>query len=255
MKSAMPAADASVDTILGGRLMIGQPAKGHRAGTDAVLVAAAVPARPGESIADFGAGVGTAGLAVIVRVPRVRALLIEIDAYTAGLAEANVLANDLSGCAKVLAMDVGEVGMGATSALASSTDHIVCNPPFNNPAGGRISPDADTARARVAKEGQLEDWMRAAARMLKPGGSVTLIHRPEGVQEILAALSRRYGGVTLRFVHPDPASPAVRVLVQARKDTRAHLRVLPPLILNKAGGGFTPEAEGLHRDLAALDMS
>jgi tRNA1(Val) A37 N6-methylase TrmN6 len=251
----MPATDATVDTILGGRLMIGQPAKGHRAGTDAVLVAAAVPARPGDSIVDFGAGVGTAGLAVLVRVARVRALLIEIESHTAGLAEANVLANDLSGRAKVLAMDVADIGMGATAALASSADHIVCNPPFNDPAAGRVSPDAGTALARVAKEGQLEDWMRAAARMLKPGGSITLIHRPEGIQEILGALSRRYGGITLRFVHAEAAAPAVRVLVQARKDTSAQLRVLPPLVLNRVGGGFTPEVEGLHRDLAALDMS
>jgi tRNA1(Val) A37 N6-methylase TrmN6 len=254
MKSAMPAPDATIDTILGGRLMLGQPAKGHRAGTDAILVAAAVPAEPGDSIADFGAGVGAAGLAVLVRVPKTRALLIEVDPHIAALAEANILANDLAKRARVLAIDVAIAGTAANAALASSADHIVSNPPFNPPSG-RVSPDAATARARVAEEGQLVDWMRAAARVLKPGGSVTLIHRPEAMQEILAALSRRYGGVTLRFVHPETETPAVRVLVQARKDSRAPMRVLPPFILNRPGGGFTAEAEALHRDLAALDMS
>lgn len=245
--------EITTDAILNGRLTLGQPARGHRAGTDAVLAAAAVPAKPGESIADFGAGVGAAGLAVLVRVPNTRALLVEIDPQTAALAETNVLANDFAGRARVLTLDVAEVGTGATSALAGTADHVVSNPPFNI-APGRVSPDAAKARAHVAPEGMLEDWMRAAARMLRPAGSLTLIHRPEAMQEILAALSRRYGGVTLRFVHPDEKSPAVRVLVQARKDSRASLRVLPPLVLNAPGGGFTAEANALHRELAPLDM-
>jgi len=234
--------------------MLGQPAKGHRAGTDAILAAAAVPARPGDSIADFGAGVGTAGLAVLVRVPKTRALLIEVDPQIAALAEANILANDLADRARVLAIDVAIAGTAANAALASSADHIVANPPFN-PSSGRPPPDASTARARIGEEGLLEDWMRAGARVLKPGGSVTLIHRPEAMQEILAALSRRYGGVTIRFIHPLADVPAVRLLVQARKDSRAPMRVLPPLILNGPGGGFTPQVEVLHRDLAPLDMS
>jgi len=251
----MPAADPTIDTVLGGRLRLGQPAKGHRTGTDAILAAAAVPARSGDSVCDFGAGVGAAGLAVLVRVPKTRALLIEIDSHIAAMAEANVLANDLAARARVLAIDVGIAGTAATSALASSADHVVSNPPFNASGSGRMPPDATTARARVAEEGQLEDWMRAAARVLKPGGSLTLIHRPEALQEILGALSRRYGGIALRFVHGEAASPAVRVLVHARKDSRAPLRVLPPLVLNASGGGFTAEAEALHRDLTAIDMS
>jgi tRNA1(Val) A37 N6-methylase TrmN6 len=250
----MTAIETTTDAVLGGRLILGQPARGHRAGTDAILVAAAVPAKTGELVADFGAGVGTAGLAVLVRVPDARALLIEIDAHIAELAEGNVIANDFDSRARVLALDVAQAGMAATAALAGSVDHVVSNPPFNS-AAGRVPPDAATERARVAPEGQLEDWMRAAARVLKTGGSLTLIHRPDALDEILAALARRFGGVTLRFVHSDAGAPARRVLVQARKDSRAPLRVLPPLVLNNAGGGFTPEAEALHRDLAAIDMS
>jgi len=250
----MTAAETTTDAILGGRLILGQPAHGHRAGTDAVLVAAAVPAKSGELVADFGTGVGTAGLAVLVRVPEARAVLIEIDTHTAELAEGNLIANDFADRARVLVLDVAEAGTATTSGLAGAIDHVVSNPPFNSGAG-RVPPDAATARARVAPEGQLEDWMRAAARVLKSGGSLTLIHRPDALTEILAALLRRFGGITLRFVHGDGDAPARRVLVQARKDSRAPLRVLPPLVLNMPGGGFTPDAEALHRDLAALDMS
>ena len=250
----MNTAETTLDSILGGRLRLGQPARGHRAGTDAVLAAAAVPAKPGEVIADFGAGVGTAGLAVLIRVPDTRAVLIEIDSETAALAEANILANDLSSRARVLTVDVAEAGRGLSSGLAGAADHLVCNPPYNSPAG-RPPPDAATARARVAPEGMIEEWMRAAARVLRPGGSVTLIHRPEALESVLAALARRYGGVRLRFVHPEAGAPASRVLVHARKDSRTPLKVLPPFVLHRPDGGFTPESEAVHRDLEPIAMA
>jgi tRNA1(Val) A37 N6-methylase TrmN6 len=244
-------ADTTLDTILGGRLRLIQPARGHRAGTDAVLVAAAVPAKSGDVIADFGAGVGTAGLAVLVRVHGTRAVLIEIDPQTADLAKQNSLANDLD--AEVMILDVATAGKGTSAALAASADHVVSNPPFNA-ASGRPSPDAVTARARVAQDGQLDEWVHAAARVLKPGGSLTLIHRPEALHEILAAFRNRFGEVTLRFIYPEPGAPAMRILVRARKDSRAPLRVLAPFVVNLPRGGFTPETEAVHRDLAALDM-
>lgn len=237
------------DLILGDRLILNQPARGYRAGSDAVLVAAAVPAKPGDTIADFGAGVGTAGLAIAVRVPGVRAVLVEIDPAFAALASTNIAENKRD--ARVVTGDVADLGKHLEPQLAA--DHIVSNPPYN-PPGGRAPPDETTARARIAPEGLLDIWMRAAMRVLVPGGTITFIHRPDALAEILTVLENRFGGVVLRFVHGEADAPAVRVLVQAKKGSRAALRVLPPLILNAAGGGFTPEAEALHRDLAKLDM-
>ncbi|WP_222876841.1 tRNA1(Val) (adenine(37)-N6)-methyltransferase [Terrihabitans soli] len=237
------------DLILGDRLILNQPARGHRAGSDAVLVAAAVPIKPGEVLADFGAGVGSAGLAVLMRVPDAQGVLIEIDPDLAELAAINIAENGLN--ARVVTGDVASLGKDLEAGL--TVDHIVSNPPYNAP-GGRAPADEKTARARIAPEGMLEDWMRAAMRILSPGGTITFIHRPEAQAEILAALGNRFGGVVLRFVHGSADVPAIRVIVQARKARRAPLRVLPPLILNAGEGAFTPEAEALHRDLAALDM-
>src|ERR1043166_7386254 len=81
------------DAFLGGQLRLRQPRTGHRAGHDAMLLAAATAARPGDRIADFGAGVGAAGLAVAKRVPGVRIALIEIDAALAALARQNAASN------------------------------------------------------------------------------------------------------------------------------------------------------------------
>lgn len=240
---------ATRDLILGDRLVLNQPARGHRAGSDAVLVAAAVPARSGDTVIDFGSGVGTAGLAVAMRVAGVQAVLVEIDPVLAGFAATNIEENGLS--ARVVRGDVGGLGNGLEDGLAA--EHIVSNPPYNAP-GGRAPRDETTARARIAPEGLLDAWMRAAMRVLVPGGTITFIHRPEALAEILAALENRFGGVVLRFVHGSGDAPAIRVLVQARKARRAPLKVLPPLVLNALEGGFTPEAEALHRRLAALDM-
>jgi tRNA1(Val) A37 N6-methylase TrmN6 len=237
------------DLILGDRLVLNQPARGHRAGSDAVLVAAAVPARPGDTVVDFGAGVGTAGLAVAIRVPGVQAVLVEIDPGLSAFAAANAEENGLS--VRVVTGDVAGLGKAFETDLLA--EHIVSNPPYNAP-GGRVPPDENTARARVGPEGLLDAWMRAAMRVLVPGGTISFIHRPEALAEILAALENRFGGVVLRFVHGSGDQPAIRVLVQAKKARRAPLKVLPPLVLNAAEGGFTPEAEALHRDLAALDM-
>lgn len=235
------------DRILGGRLLLVQPRRGHRAGSDAVLLAAAVPARPGESVADLGAGVGTAGLAVLLRVPETHAHLVEIDRETAALAERNIFGNALEGRAVVHCANVAAIGVDD---LGGPADHVLSNPPFND-STGRRPPSPDTARARVAPPDLLEDWVRAAARLVNPGGSLTMIHRPDALSTLLGAFGSRFGSVTLRFVHPRASEPAIRVLVQGWRGRRGRVEVLSPLMLH-GEGGFTAEAEAIHRDLAPL---
>jgi tRNA1(Val) A37 N6-methylase TrmN6 len=83
--SAIPP-DLTDDAVLSGRLRLWQPRRGHRFGHDAILLAAATPARNGDRAVELGAGVGTAGLALAARVPGVRITLVEIDEHLAGLA-------------------------------------------------------------------------------------------------------------------------------------------------------------------------
>src|SRR5882762_200031 len=97
-------ADVTEDAFLGGQLRLRQLKSGHRAGHDAMLLAAATPARKGDRVADLGAGVGAAGLAVARRVGGIDLVLVEIDADIAGLARANADANAL--VADVIVLDV-----------------------------------------------------------------------------------------------------------------------------------------------------
>src|ERR1700754_4875741 len=98
--------DTTEDAVLGGRLVLRQPKRGHRFGHDAILLAAAVAARPSEIAVDLGAGVGTAGLALAHRVPRLDVRLIEIDARLAELARENAARNKLAGRVSVAEMDI-----------------------------------------------------------------------------------------------------------------------------------------------------
>src|SRR5712671_5742203 len=99
-----PAGETTEDAFLGGQLRLRQPKSGHRAGHDAMLLAAATSARPGDRVVDFGAGVGAAGLAIAKRVAGVEIVLVEIDERLAALACGNAASNAIP--AKVIAMDV-----------------------------------------------------------------------------------------------------------------------------------------------------
>src|SRR4030081_1656849 len=83
------------DAFLGGQLRLRQPKSGHRAGHDAMLLAAATSARSGDRVVDFGAGVGAAGLAVAKRVAGIELILVEVDEALAGLARGNAGSNEI----------------------------------------------------------------------------------------------------------------------------------------------------------------
>jgi tRNA1(Val) A37 N6-methylase TrmN6 len=222
------------DAFLGGQLRLRQPKSGHRAGHDAILLAAATPARPGDRVADFGAGVGAAGLAVAKRVAGIKMVLVEIDPELAGLARGNARANDIA--ADIVALDVtGDAESFARTGLGpDSLDVVLMNPPFNDAARHRASPQK--ALAHVATATTLEDWIHAARRTLKSGGVLTLIWRADGLAEVFSALDRGFGSFAVLPVHGDAASPAIRVLVRATKGGKAPLRIHPALMLNNESG-------------------
>lgn len=247
--------DLSDDLFFGGRLKLLQPRKGHRVGTDAALLTAAARGRmaDGALVADFGAGVGAVGLSLALSGAG-RATLVEIDPATAAIAAENVRRNGLGDRAEVRICDVADVGRSAGSPRRDSLDLVVANPPFDAARRFRASPDADKARAHAADEGLVEIWMRAAARVLRPGGGVVMIHRPEAIGELVARAEGRFGGARLRAVHARAADPAIRILFAARKASRGALALLPPLVLHGEDDAFTPEAMDIQRGRTALTM-
>ena len=229
------------DAFLGGQLRLRQLKSGHRAGHDAMLLAAATSARSSDRVVDLGAGVGAAGLALATRVPGIELVLVEIDATLADLARDNAAANAIA--AKVVVLDVtsGPATFADAGLSPDSVDIVLMNPPFNDSARHRASPDKAREIAHVATDTTLEGWIHAARRILKSGGVLTMIWRADGLAELLAALDRGFGSLAILPVHGDVASPAIRVLVRAIKGGKAPLRMYAALILN--GGAATPDRQ------------
>lgn len=246
--------DITTDAFLGGNLILRQPKRGHRAGHDAILLAAATAAKPRDLVIEFGAGVGAAGLALARRIGALDLTLVEINAPLAALARENAAANAVA--ANVLTFDVTSAAAAfeAAGLHADSADAVLMNPPYNDPARHRASSDQDRRLAHVATETTLEDWAHAARRVLKSGGALTLIWRADGLAEVLAALGRGFGSLAIVPVHPDLESPAIRVLVRAIKGGRAPLKLLPALVLKDASGVPTAEAQDVLAGGAAIAL-
>jgi tRNA1(Val) A37 N6-methylase TrmN6 len=224
------------DAFLGGQLRLKQLKSGHRAGHDAVLLAAATAARPGDRLVDLGAGVGVAGLSVARRVAGVDLVLVEIDTELAGLARANAEANAIQADVIVLDVEADATAFAAAGLLPDSVDAVLMNPPFNDPARHRVSPDAARGTAHMATATTLSKWIHAGRRILKSKGALTLIWRADGIAEVLSALDHGFGSLQVLPVHGDARAPANRILVRATKGGRAPTQIHPALMLNDEQG-------------------
>ena len=231
-----PVLELTEDAFLGGQLRLKQLKSGHRAGHDAVLLAAATLARSGDRVADLGAGVGAAGLAVARRVAGIDLVLVEIDAALAGLAPANADANAIHADVIVLDVETDAAAFAAAGLVPDSVDAVLMNPPFNDPARHRASPDTARGIAHVATATTLSKWIHAARRILKSKGILTLIWRADGIAEVLATLDHGFGSLQVLPVHGDARGPANRILIRATKGGRAPTQIHPALLLNDESG-------------------
>jgi tRNA1(Val) A37 N6-methylase TrmN6 len=237
------------DVFLDGRLRLLQPVKGHRAGIDAVLLAASVEAPAEARVLDAGAGCGIVGLAIASRLALVHVTGIEIEPELAALAQENARRNGLDARVRVAAGDVaapaGELaGLGLRP---GSFDVIVSNPPYLDADASQASPFPLQARASSMPEAGLERWARFFAAMARPGGALYLIHRADALRAIFDALDGRFGALAIRPLHPRADEPATRLIVHAIKGSRAPLRLLPGLVLHSPDGKFMPEVERVLR--------
>jgi tRNA1(Val) A37 N6-methylase TrmN6 len=242
----------TLDRLLGGRVLLSQPAQGYRVAVDPVLLAAAVPALKGERVLDAGAGTGAAALCLAVRVPGCRVVGLELQPALQQIAAANVAHNDLGLRVEML---VGDLADPPPRFAWGSFDHVMTNPPHLAAKAASWPPQASRATAHVEGALPLAAWLQGCVRMLRPGGMLTLAHRAERIGEILAALGAALGEIVVFPLWPgDPGKAAKRVLVQGRKGSRAPLVLLPGLVLHRADGGLSAGAEAVLRHGQALTL-
>lgn len=246
----------SADAFHRGRFVVVQPRDGHRAGLDAMLLAAAVPDGFGGRLADLGAGAGAAGLAVAARCPAASVVLVEREARMlahARLTLAHAANAAFAGRVELVAADVTLTGRARREAGLDdgAFDFAVMNPPFNE-GSDRASPDALRRAAHVMADGLFESWLRTASAIVRPRGMVALIARPQSLRDILAALDGRFGAARILPVHPRAGAPAIRVLARAVRGSRGGLALEAPLVLHGDDDGFTPAAEAAINGRAGL---
>ncbi len=255
------AIETSCDRFLGGRVAVFQPRRGgHRSGHDAILLAACVPADATGDVADLGAGVGVAGLAVAARVPGVDVTLAERDPVALTLARRSLDLPETAPLAPRVRIVAVDVTAPARERLAAglareSADHVILNPPFYPAGSVRETPDAARAGAHVLDDAGLDPWIRTAADLLRPRGRIALIFPATGLKSVLDGLEGRFGAIAIRPVLPRPEGPALRILVGGIKGSRGPLTLLAPLVLHDSTGAHpAPQAAEILSGTAGIDL-
>lgn len=241
--------EVTEDRLLRGRLTLKQPRAGYRVAMDSVLLAAALPLKPGERVLDLGCGVGAVALCLLARQPELRVVGIEQQLTLAALAEENAIANRSA--------DRFTVEQGNYAALPEQLhghfDQVAINPPYHDPARHRPSPNPIKAAANLDREAGLAVAVASAWRSLKHKGRLTLVHRADTLGEILVALDG-FGEATICPLWPKAGRPAKRVIVSARKGVRGGSSLLPGLVLHGEDGTYTAEASAVLEAGAPLPL-
>ena len=238
------------DLLLGGKVRLLQPETGLRASSDAVLLAAAVAASPGAHVQELGSGTGAVALCLAARRPDLIITGWEIDPGLVALAQRNAA---LNGWSDRVVFRQRDVFAPLAREEEGACDHVVTNPPFHDGVG--TDPSADPGRRRAMMESDLEGWLRCAARLLVHRGRLTLIFRADRLDDLLIALRRDFGGISVLPLWPRIGQPARRILVQASRGSRAPLTLLPGQVLHGEGHGYTGPVTAALRDGAGFGFA
>jgi tRNA1(Val) A37 N6-methylase TrmN6 len=232
-------------TLLGGRVRHAQPVFGFRSGIEPVLLAAAIPSRPGETVLEAGTGAGAALLCLAARVPGLTAVGIEHDPALAALAARNARTNGMEGV-QIVAADA------AFPPLRATCDHAFANPPYHIQGG---TPSAQDSR-RMAKQADaalFDRWTTAMAGLLRHRGTLTLIVPTAALPACMAALTTSgCPPEALLPLWPMAGRRAKLALLRGVKGGRGPFRVLPGMVLHEATGEFTAAADAVLRGGRAI---
>jgi len=234
--------------LLDGRVLYRQPVAGFRSGIEPVLLAAAVPAQPGEHVLEAGSGAGAALLCLTLRVPGVYATGVEMQPPMAELAAANAASNGFSDI-RIIAERI------ETAPLPDGFDHAMANPPYHQPEGS-ISPDADKETAKRASAILIGRWIERLGAALRHRGSLTLSVPAGLVPTCLQAMAKsRCPCTAILPLWPKAERPAKLVLLRAIKGARVPMQILPGLVLHRADGSYTDAAQRILRSAGALTLA
>ena len=231
--------NTTVDDFLGGLIKLRQPKIGYRATSDAVMVAAAVPAKEGETILDVGCASGIVGLCIGARVPNLSITGVEIQSELAELACQNAALNGQN-----LTVIKADISKKVPELHGVQFNHVVTNPPFYTETPARQSQQVEMAYKQVVP---LKKWIDFCLRHLRAKGTFTIIHRAESVPEILSLLNGRLGGIRLIPIWPKQGVNPKRVIIQGIMNSKKPFEIHTGFVMHHHDDTRTDEAERIMR--------
>lgn len=245
--------DLTRDAFLGGLLHLWQPRRGYRAGVDPVLLAATIPAFPGQSVLELGCGVGAAMLCLGARVSGLDLVGVEREERYAALAARNGVG---VACAfEVVCADISALPL---TLRQRQFDHVLINPPYWQRGASVAARDA-MREAALGEQTPLALWIATGAKRLVPKGLLHVIHRAERLPDLLAALPADMGSIEVLPITARTGRAAERVILRARKSGRADFRLHAPLVLHRGaahvdGDQYSDPVRAALRSGAALSF-
>jgi len=241
------------DLFLGGRLKLHQPKVGYRAGSDTVLLSAAINAQKNHRVLDVGCGVGTVGICLAHRIEGTHVIGLECHPDLVALAKHNILENHLQDSMEVFQHDI-QKGL-LPQVPANSFDWVAANPPYYILSHHDQAHGHQRATSRAQLQGDLKLWVDFCFKMTRPRGHMVFIYPTERLEDLIIGLeAKKVGGLTLYPLWPKAGHPAKRILVQVRKGVASPTKVLPGLVLHEDHGTYTPQALKILKEGAGIDL-
>jgi tRNA1(Val) A37 N6-methylase TrmN6 len=253
-----PMEDFTSDQFLGGRIVVHQPKKGFRAGSDSILLAASVQIKPDGSIMDLGCGCGTILKALHYRFPKAHLYGVEKNINAFAYAQKNNCAQNTSNIYSLFQEDIAKITTSkAFKALQQKLEIVTMNPPYYAEKTHTKSYIESRAFARTYKEtsASLILWFKAAAFLLKDRGLLHMIYPTQALDQVIhLAKQANFGTCTLFPLWPKKTAKAKRMILRFKKNSKGPTTLLPGLILHDSFGNPTPESELILRNGLALDL-
>lgn len=233
--------------VLDHKVRLLQAGDGFWTSMDSIFLAAACRAQAGERVLDLGCGVGGASFCLLWRVAQCIVTGVDIQDDHIHLARQNIALNAMEGRADFIAGDIRNFHD------ANRFDHVICNPPYLEAGTYTVSPYEKKARA-LGHDGTdvvLKDWIDAAFKNLKAGGSLTMIHRADMTDKIILGMGKRFGAIDIIPLWPRVGEDARRVIVRGIKDRKTVSHLHAGIVLHE-GDKNTAQADAILREGAAI---
>ena len=216
-----------------------QKPNGLTFGTDALLLAGYITGKRDTGI-ELGGGSGIISMLLLTREKLNSAIAVEVQEEYAELIRRNAELNNLTDRLTAVSMDIRDY------APERECELVFTNPPYMKADSGRANNLSAKNIARHEVFGDIYDFMREGARILKFGGTLAAVYRPDRLTDIMAAMREAsLEPKRMTLVYADTESEPSMALIEAKKGGKSGLFLTKPLIIydDASHKNYSPDME------------